>query len=154
MTTGQQRYREYLKSPDWQKKRSKKRAKRDRCAVCGDTQHLDVHHLNYRNWTDVLLSDLRVLCRRCHTLAHELMNRGVIRFKAESSHQSRFAITKNAIRREIGDAGMHWQKEQSILPRSWRGGYTRTQLAEWGVPWPPPKGWKKQLERRVAAVGA
>ncbi len=28
-----------------------------------------------------------------------------------------------------------------------RGGYTRTQLAEWGVPWPPPRGWRRQLER-------
>jgi hypothetical protein len=27
-----------------------------------------------------------------------------------------------------------------------RGGWTRAQLAEWGVPWPPPKGWRKALE--------
>jgi hypothetical protein len=26
-----------------------------------------------------------------------------------------------------------------------RGGWTRAQLAVWGVPWPPPKGWKKKL---------
>lgn len=25
------------------------------------------------------------------------------------------------------------------------GGWTRSQLAEWGVPWPPPKGWKARL---------
>lgn len=25
------------------------------------------------------------------------------------------------------------------------GGYTKEQLAKWGVPWPPPKGWKKTL---------
>lgn len=25
------------------------------------------------------------------------------------------------------------------------GGYTKEQLAEWGVPWPPPKGWKQKL---------
>jgi hypothetical protein len=25
------------------------------------------------------------------------------------------------------------------------GGYTREQLATWGVSWPPPKGWKKKL---------
>jgi hypothetical protein len=30
--------------------------------------------------------------------------------------------------------------------KSERGGWTRAQLAAWGVPWPPPKGWKKQLE--------
>jgi ribonuclease HI len=26
-----------------------------------------------------------------------------------------------------------------------KGGYTKAQLAEWGVPWPPPKGWRKAL---------
>jgi hypothetical protein len=25
------------------------------------------------------------------------------------------------------------------------GGYTQKQLAAWGVPWPPPKGWKEVL---------
>lgn len=28
------------------------------------------------------------------------------------------------------------------------GAWTRAQLADWGVPWPPPKGWKRQLLRR------
>jgi hypothetical protein len=26
-----------------------------------------------------------------------------------------------------------------------KGGFTRDQLAKWGVPFPPPKGWKKAL---------
>lgn len=26
-----------------------------------------------------------------------------------------------------------------------RGGWTRQQLAAWGVGWPPPKGWRKAL---------
>lgn len=25
------------------------------------------------------------------------------------------------------------------------GGWTKKQLEEWGVPWPPPKGWKEKL---------
>jgi hypothetical protein len=25
------------------------------------------------------------------------------------------------------------------------GAWTKKQLAEWGVPWPPPKGWKAKL---------
>jgi hypothetical protein len=29
------------------------------------------------------------------------------------------------------------------------GGWTKEQLAEWGVPWPPPKGWRKDLEDRI-----
>lgn len=29
--------------------------------------------------------------------------------------------------------------------RTARGGYTREQLADWGVSWPPPKSWKAVL---------
>jgi hypothetical protein len=25
------------------------------------------------------------------------------------------------------------------------GGWTKKTLAEWGIPWPPPKGWKEKL---------
>lgn len=32
-----------------------------------------------------------------------------------------------------------------------RGGWTRAQLAEWGVPWPPPQGWRKALKARFQA---
>lgn len=32
--------------------------------------------------------------------------------------------------------------------RTRAGGWTRKQLAKWGVPWPPPKGWKKALLER------
>ncbi|MFI1363355.1 hypothetical protein [Streptomyces griseochromogenes] len=28
------------------------------------------------------------------------------------------------------------------------GGWTKKQLAEWGIPWPPPQGWRKHLERK------
>ncbi|RSS79406.1 hypothetical protein [Streptomyces sp. WAC06614] len=28
------------------------------------------------------------------------------------------------------------------------GGWTKSQLAEWGVPWPPPSGWRKRLEAK------
>lgn len=30
------------------------------------------------------------------------------------------------------------------------GGWTRQQLAAWGLPWPPPRGWKDELLRRRA----
>jgi hypothetical protein len=29
--------------------------------------------------------------------------------------------------------------------RTSRGGFTRETLEIWGVPWPPPKGWKEEL---------
>ncbi|WP_326844566.1 hypothetical protein OHB33_41195 (plasmid) [Streptomyces sp. NBC_01558] len=33
-----------------------------------------------------------------------------------------------------------------------KGAWTRAQLAEWGVPWPPPKGWKGELIERWKAA--
>ena len=30
--------------------------------------------------------------------------------------------------------------------RTANGGWTKDQLAEWGVSWPPPRGWKEGLE--------
>jgi hypothetical protein len=36
--------------------------------------------------------------------------------------------------------------EQEILEaRTRHGGWTRATLAGWGVPWPPPDGWKDAL---------
>jgi hypothetical protein len=38
--------------------------------------------------------------------------------------------------------------EEIEAGRSPAGGWTRAQLAQWGVPWPPPKGWKARLQGR------
>jgi hypothetical protein len=32
-----------------------------------------------------------------------------------------------------------------MAKRTPRGGWTRATLAAWGVPWPPPRGWKAML---------
>lgn len=37
--------------------------------------------------------------------------------------------------------------ERAMTPA---GGWTRKQLAAWGVPWPPPPGWRGELEAKVA----
>jgi hypothetical protein len=29
--------------------------------------------------------------------------------------------------------------------KSKNGGWSKKQFAEWGIPWPPPKGWKQML---------
>ena len=33
------------------------------------------------------------------------------------------------------------------------GGWTKAQLAEWGVSWPPKHGWKKRLLRQALSAG-
>ncbi len=35
--------------------------------------------------------------------------------------------------------------EEIDAARTERGGRTKEALAQWGVPWPPPKGWRQAL---------
>lgn len=37
--------------------------------------------------------------------------------------------------------------EEIEAARTPNGGWTRDQLARWGVPWPPPLGWENRLLR-------
>jgi hypothetical protein len=36
--------------------------------------------------------------------------------------------------------------EEILAAMTIRGGWTRRTLESWGVPWPPPKGWRRALE--------
>jgi hypothetical protein len=36
-------------------------------------------------------------------------------------------------------------EEEIEAARTPNGGWTKEQLAKWGVSWPPPKGWKRKL---------
>lgn len=99
-------YQEYLRSEDWQTKRREKLKRTSRCAICAATTNLDVHHLNYRDLFNVALSDLRVLCRPCHTLAHGLHRTGCLRFTS-TNHHSRFALTKAAVKAALGLTGVN-----------------------------------------------
>jgi hypothetical protein len=49
-------------------------------------------------------------------------------------------------------------EEEVMAKQTPAGGWTRAQLEEWGVPWPPPKGWKKGLtgktKKRIVPNGA
>jgi hypothetical protein len=38
--------------------------------------------------------------------------------------------------------------EQIDAARTPAGGFTRDTLAQWGVPWPPPHGWRKAIVAR------
>jgi hypothetical protein len=65
-------YREiYLKSDHWKQLKAKKLLANPLCERCGSNKFLDVHHLDYKNLYDVLLTDLETLCRHCHHEDHE-----------------------------------------------------------------------------------
>lgn len=44
-----------------------------------------------------------------------------------------------------GPAPLKLTAEQIDAAKSPKGGWTRATLAQWGVPWPPPSGWRKAL---------
>lgn len=64
-------YSEYLKSPEWQERRSLvlKRAK-GVCEGCGKAEAVDIHHLSYRHKGAEFLFELAALCKACHELVH------------------------------------------------------------------------------------
>jgi 5-methylcytosine-specific restriction endonuclease McrA len=99
-------YAEYLQSEHWKQLRTSKReacgktSGKNRCAICGSTEQIETHHLNYRNIYDVVLSDLRLLCRQCHQAAHDLMAGG-LRFKSKS-HHGVFGALKSAVKKHRG----------------------------------------------------
>ena len=67
-------YSNYLKSREWSIKRKKKlNLAKNRCQVCYSPNNLDVHHRTYVRFKHELMSDLTVLCRRCHALFHKRM---------------------------------------------------------------------------------
>lgn len=91
-------YQEYLQSDRWKKLRAKKFKKHRACSICGSKESLDVHHLSYKNLYDVLPSDLRVMCRKCHCLVHYLFKKGLIKFGSEKANKRFRAIKKGFAR--------------------------------------------------------
>lgn len=68
-------YREYLRSPAWDKKR-RKRLMIDgyACVRCGrKSRELHVHHKTYERLGRERMEDLETLCKRCHKREHGLL---------------------------------------------------------------------------------
>lgn len=64
-------YRNYLKSEHWKKRRARTLKQYGyKCAICGSREHLEVHHLTYKNIYHEKDEDLKCLCRGCHKKQH------------------------------------------------------------------------------------
>jgi len=65
-------YKEYLKTEHWQEVRKAALKKAGyKCALCGSTEHLNVHHRTYENRGDEDIKDVIVLCQNCHAKFHD-----------------------------------------------------------------------------------
>jgi len=70
-------YREYLKSPQWQKIRERKiRQSGCRCEHCGSSGPFQVHHVTYRNLGHENDAELMALCGRCHEAIEAVIQTG------------------------------------------------------------------------------
>jgi len=112
-------YRKYLESNEWKILRAKKLKKNNkyRCAICKSNERLNVHHLFYRNnLANTKLTDLRMLCHRCHELIHKLEKEGKIKYK-NKNHHSRFGIIKGAVKKELGIPKVNLFKSKKYIER-------------------------------------
>lgn len=67
------RYADYLKTEHWIELRGAKLLEaNNRCQKCKSRHKLQVHHLTYERKGRERLSDLQVLCERCHEKEHAL----------------------------------------------------------------------------------
>ncbi len=62
----------------------------------------------------------------------------------KSSKPVKKAKPLNAITGSVTDAEIR----AAMSPK---GGWSRSTLAKWGVPWPPPKGWRAKLTSKSAS---
>ena len=74
------KYIDYMRSPEWQEKRSQILRRSRYCEVCSTRISIsrclavEVHHLTYARLGHEELSDLLAVCRRCHDYLHKKPN--------------------------------------------------------------------------------
>jgi hypothetical protein len=110
-------YREdYLKSSEWKGLRNTILFSKPDCQCCEKTTACDVHHLVYRNWVDVKISDLMPVCRSCHDYIHLAIKDGFISQKPEQIDRIREA-TKNILNNERFKDFLIWVKDKHYLSK-------------------------------------
>lgn len=67
-----EKYQAYLQTPQWKQKRIDKFSQVGyECQLCPSKTRLQVHHRTYKRLGRELLSDLTVLCEKCHKIFHK-----------------------------------------------------------------------------------
>jgi len=66
-------YNNYLKSQEWYiLKNLALKYSNYKCSKCGETENLNIHHLNYNNIGNEEISDLITVCNSCHKEFHKI----------------------------------------------------------------------------------
>lgn len=76
---GYRDYPHYLSSPAWHDTRRRYfESDQPQDCICGETYELQLHHLTYERVGEEELTDLTPMCKRCHSMLHELERRGEV----------------------------------------------------------------------------
>lgn len=102
-------YRDYLKSDHWQNLRLRKLKRTTGCFICHKPESPEIHHIRYKNLTDVNQHDLKRLCASCHELFHA--------FKNEHPND-KFEWTIRRVRQHNKQIGRLLQREQRKANRN------------------------------------
>ena len=112
-----------MKSDKWdsiKKRLFKSRGKY--CQVCKTESNLHIHHKNYDNWQKEKLSDLLILCQKCHYDLHFIKNKGNYPLKFHEKEEF-FQLKKSIEERLKVDTTeiFSWNLLRNIFehPKSW-----------------------------------
>lgn len=93
-TSMNESYSEYINSPAWAQKRSQRLAMSNyRCAACGTTKRLEVHHLTYARIFNEDMPDLLPLCYLHHLAAGEMVEKGAIPRSGDPTELARITLS-------------------------------------------------------------
>ena len=85
----------YYYSDAWKKKRKRILNRDKACILCKGTTNLQVHHLTYKRFGKEKLSDLVVLCKKCHEKTHKDKKLSLLN-PVGKAKRKRKGIVKNA----------------------------------------------------------
>ncbi len=90
-----QKYREYLRSPEWRELTSQVRRRCDGiCERCHRVEMCDTHHLTYERVYHERLEDLLGVCRSCHKYLSGRSRYDPLKLLAGDLNQVRYAFEK------------------------------------------------------------
>jgi len=156
------------------------RKDRGKCCICGHVSaYNDVHHVQYRDsWDGTRLSDLKVLCRRCHKAVHlaiEAMGADYGLMKVALKWRKTLEVvgkynlipdhylTRKTKKRNQGSKKYNWKAKiadnqlrdskltvifTKEMGKTFLKYTTKKQAALLGLTYPMAKGWKKELVGR------
>jgi 5-methylcytosine-specific restriction endonuclease McrA len=108
-------YAEYLRTPHWKKKREEAFVFYGRICLCGRTKGLQVHHRSYKNLGNEIVTDLSVLCDKCHQKTH---SKGEIPINPEGNRKRKRKKQNKLDRKSHRTSGAHKQIMKEMKARN------------------------------------